>query len=133
MPEMLYLAMSVHALHFLFLVFFPSRNTSNFFFYSLFITDCWPMTYLYLSSLKNFKCFIFIVWVFLLAHMSVYRGLLPIEAKRGCLTLWNWSYRAVRPLYGCKKPNWGPLEEQTVFFTTEPPLQLLSSFTAFFW
>lgn len=97
--------MSVHALHFLFLVFFPSRNTSNFFFYSLFITDCWPMTYLYLSSLKNFKCFIFIVWVFLLAHMSVYRGLLPKRPKEGVSPFGTGVTELWGPYMGARNPT----------------------------
>lgn len=62
--------------------------------------------------------------VFLPVCVSVYHmHAAPKEARRGHWLLWDWSYRCLFGPYGCWELNLGPLEEQPVVLTAEPPLQ----------
>lgn len=48
------------------------------------------------------------------------------EARRGCWVFWSWSHWGYEPPNGgAGKPKCGPLQEQSVFLSATPSLQLL--------
>lgn len=67
-----------------------------------------------------FVCLFICIWMF-----SLHACLIPIKNKREHQMPWDWSSRQLWAVTWCWELNLGPWEENPVFLTTEPYLQLL--------
>ena len=52
-----------------------------------------------------------------------YALLVSVESRRGHCVIWNWNYRCLLSAVRALEAKSGPLQEQPILLTIEPPLQ----------
>lgn len=132
-PVRLWLCLHLHTRHSIllclfrpshFLVFFPPRSTTDFFFNSHFLIYSWQMACLYPPSFlwKPLNVLFLLYGCFAFMYVCIpYMACFLQRLEEGVWSPATGMQTTVRLPCGCREPSQGPLEEQT----TEPPFQLL--------